>query len=98
MFEVFNMGIGFCYVVEAGCAERTLAILKAHGRVAQVIGTAISDPQKIVRIPARRLAGQHKRFWREDAAARGEWGDCTGKTPTDQRHQAVIAGLALLFV
>jgi len=70
MFEVFNLGLGFCYVVEAGCAERTLAILKAHGRVAQVIGTAVSDPQKIVRIPARGLAGQHKRFWREERGAR----------------------------
>jgi phosphoribosylformylglycinamidine cyclo-ligase len=70
MFEVFNMGIGFCYVVEAASAERTLAILKAHDRAAQVIGTAVSDPQKIVRIPARGLAGQHKRFWREDRGAR----------------------------
>src|SRR6266403_1200348 len=70
MFEVFNMGIGFCYVVEAAAAERTLAILKAHGRAAQVIGTAVSDPQKIVRIPARGLAGQHKRFWREESGAR----------------------------
>src|SRR6266403_3999993 len=70
MFEVFNMGIGFCYVVEAASAERTLAILKAHGRAAQVIGTAVSDPQKIVRIPARGLAGQHKRFWREESGAR----------------------------
>jgi len=59
------MGIGFCYVVEAASAERTLAILKQHGRAAQVIGTAVSDPQKIVRIPARGLAAQHKRFWRE---------------------------------
>jgi len=42
----------------------------AYGRAAQAIGTAVSDPQKIVRIPARGLAGQHKRFWREDAAAR----------------------------
>jgi len=64
------MGLGFCYVVEAAAAERTLAILKAHGRVAQVIGTAVSDPQKIVRIPARGLAGQHKRFWREERGAR----------------------------
>jgi len=70
MFEVFNMGIGFCYVVDPAAAERTLAILKAHGRAAQVIGTAISDPQKIVRIPARVLAGQHKRFWREERGAR----------------------------
>jgi len=51
-------------------AERTLAILKQHGRVAQRIGTAVSDPQKIVRITARGLAGQHKRFWRDDRAAR----------------------------
>ena len=70
MYEVFNMGIGFCYVVDPAAAERTLAILKAHGRVAQVIGTAVSDPQKIVRIPARGLAGQHKRFWREERGAR----------------------------
>src|SRR6266536_522113 len=70
MFEVFNMGIGFCYVVDRADAERTLAILKAHARAAQVIGTAVSDPQKIVRIPARGLAGQHKRFWRDEGAAR----------------------------
>jgi len=70
MFEVFNMGLGFCYVVDPASAERTLAILKAHGRAAQVIGTAVSDPQKIVRIPARGLAGQHKRFWREGGVAR----------------------------
>jgi hypothetical protein len=30
--------------------------------VAQRIGTAVSDPRKIVRIPVRGLAGQHKRF------------------------------------
>jgi phosphoribosylformylglycinamidine cyclo-ligase len=71
MFEVFNMGIGFCYVVDPAAAERTLAILKAHGRAAQVIGTAVSDPQKIVRIGARGLAGQHKRFWREERGREG---------------------------
>jgi hypothetical protein len=41
--------------------------------VAQRIGTAVADPQKIVRIPARGLAGQHKRFWRDE---RDERGDC----------------------
>jgi hypothetical protein len=51
-------------------AERTLSILAQHGRVAQRIGTAISDPRKIVRILARGLAGQHERFWRDDRAAR----------------------------
>jgi phosphoribosylformylglycinamidine cyclo-ligase len=70
MFEVFNMGIGFCYVVDPASAERTLAILRAHGRTAQRIGTAVSDAQKIVRIPGRALMGQHKRFWREGGSAR----------------------------
>ncbi len=70
MFEVFNVGIGFCYVVDPASAERTLAILAQHGRTAQRIGTAVSDPQKIVRIPARGIAGQHKRFWREGAGKR----------------------------
>jgi phosphoribosylformylglycinamidine cyclo-ligase len=70
MFEVFNMGIGFCYVVDPADAELTLSILESHGRVAQRIGTAVADPQKIVHIPQRNLAGQHKRFWRDDRAAR----------------------------
>src|SRR5436305_4972994 len=70
MYEVFNMGIGFCYVVEEASAARVLQILKAHGRMAQVIGTAVADAQKIVRLPAHSLAGQHKRFWREDAGQR----------------------------
>jgi phosphoribosylformylglycinamidine cyclo-ligase len=70
MYEVFNMGIGFCYVVDPADADATLAILKKHGRAAQRIGHAVADRDKIVRIPERRLAGQHKKFWREDKAAR----------------------------
>jgi phosphoribosylformylglycinamidine cyclo-ligase len=70
MFEVFNMGIGFCYVVDPADAELTLAILKQHGRVAQRIGHATADPDKVMRIPQRGLAGRHKRFWREDRATR----------------------------
>jgi phosphoribosylformylglycinamidine cyclo-ligase len=70
MFEVFNMGIGFCYVVDPADAALTLSILKKHGRVAQRIGHAIADRDKIVRIPERRLAGQHKKFWQEDRASR----------------------------
>ena len=70
MFEVFNMGIGFCYVVDPADAEATLAILKKYGRTAQRIGHAVADAQKIVHIPQRQLAGQHKRFWNEERAAR----------------------------
>jgi phosphoribosylformylglycinamidine cyclo-ligase len=70
MFEVFNMGIGFCYVVDPAAAGATLAILKKHGRTAQRIGYARIDRDKVVRIPSRALTGQHKRFWKESGMAR----------------------------
>src|SRR5258708_3510331 len=41
MYEVFNMAIGFCYVVDPAAAERTLAMLKQHGRVAPVADSLI---------------------------------------------------------
>jgi phosphoribosylformylglycinamidine cyclo-ligase len=70
MYEVFNMGVGFCYVVDPAGADAALAILERHGRVAQVIGHAVADAEKTVRLPAKHLAGRHKRFWREDSATR----------------------------
>jgi phosphoribosylformylglycinamidine cyclo-ligase len=70
MFEVFNMGIGFCYVVDPAAVEATVAILKKHGRDARPIGHTVSDPEKKVRIPGRNLVGRHKKFWKEDRAAR----------------------------
>jgi phosphoribosylformylglycinamidine cyclo-ligase len=70
MFEVFNMGVGFCYVVAESDAERVLSILKKHGRAAQRIGYAVADPDKIVRLPQRNIAGQHKKFWKESQATR----------------------------
>jgi phosphoribosylformylglycinamidine cyclo-ligase len=65
MFEVFNMGIGFCYVVDPAAADLTISILKKYGREAQRIGHAVADPDKTVRIPQRNLAGKHKTFWSE---------------------------------
>jgi phosphoribosylformylglycinamidine cyclo-ligase len=62
MFEVFNMGTGFCYVVDPAAVAPTLAILGRHGRSAQVIGHAVADPAKTVRIPGKRLVGRDKRF------------------------------------
>jgi phosphoribosylformylglycinamidine cyclo-ligase len=70
MYEVFNMGIGFCYVVDPADADLTLSILKKHGRIAQRIGFAVDDTAKVIRIPRHRLVGQHKRFRKEDGAAR----------------------------
>jgi len=62
MFEVYNMGVGFCVVVAAADADRTLAVLARHGRKASVIGHAIADPTRSVQLPREKLAGTGKRF------------------------------------
>ena len=62
MFEVFNMGVGFCVVVSAKEADSVLAILRRHGRRAQRIGRVIDDAGKGVYLPRERLAGHGKRF------------------------------------
>ncbi len=70
MFETFNMGVGFCYVVDPAGADQTVAILKKHGRHAQRIGHAVADREKIVHVPQRRLVGTHKTFTIAERAAR----------------------------
>ncbi|HTZ34613.1 MAG TPA: phosphoribosylformylglycinamidine cyclo-ligase [Stellaceae bacterium] len=62
MFEVYNMGVGFCVVVAPGDADAALAILAGHGRKAQIIGRAVADPSRSVSLPAERLVGVGKRF------------------------------------
>jgi phosphoribosylformylglycinamidine cyclo-ligase len=70
MFEVFNMGIGFCYVVAPDDAALTIQILESHGRKAQAIGYAVPDPERHVRIHERKLIGHHKTFRPEDRSVR----------------------------
>jgi phosphoribosylformylglycinamidine cyclo-ligase len=62
MFEVYNMGIGFCVLVAKRDRDAALAILQRHGRRAQVIGRVIEDDSKGVYLPAQRLAGHDKEF------------------------------------
>lgn len=70
MFEVFNMGVGFCYVVDPGAEALTLSILKDHNRQAQRIGYAVADARRHVRIHQRNLLGFHKTFENEARSAR----------------------------
>ncbi|HEV8680685.1 MAG TPA: phosphoribosylformylglycinamidine cyclo-ligase [Stellaceae bacterium] len=62
MFEVYNMGIGFCAVVAEADVAATLTILKRHHRQASVIGYAVADPAKAVHLPQHKLVGRGKRF------------------------------------
>ena len=64
LYEVFNMGIGFCVLAaERDCAE-ILAILERHGRDARVIGHVIADDSKSVHLRGPALIGRGKRFHR----------------------------------
>src|SRR5258708_29480690 len=62
MFEVYNMGIGFCVMVADADVEATLAILRRHNRQAAMIGQVIADPEKSVRLPQEKLVGIGKKF------------------------------------
>ncbi|MDD5559919.1 phosphoribosylformylglycinamidine cyclo-ligase [Candidatus Methylomirabilis sp.] len=62
MFQVFNMGIGFCAVVAEADAESFVEIVKHHGREALQIGHVVSDPEQKVVIRPRGLVGQGNRF------------------------------------
>jgi phosphoribosylformylglycinamidine cyclo-ligase len=62
MFEVYNMGVGFCVLVSEKDAATTLSILQRHGRRAQIIGRVIEDENKGVHLPRERLTGHGKAF------------------------------------
>lgn len=62
MFSVYNMGIGFCVVVDPADADRALSIIAKHGKRAHKIGYAIDDHQRRVSIPQFTLEGRGKHF------------------------------------
>ena len=63
MFEVYNMGIGFCAVVGESDADRALSILAAQGKKAHRIGYAVADEEKRVTLEQHGLQGRDKRFY-----------------------------------
>jgi phosphoribosylformylglycinamidine cyclo-ligase len=56
MYEVFNMGCGFCVVVPEAQAEAAVELLGAHHRGAAVIGT-VTDSAGLVELPTAGLTG-----------------------------------------
>jgi len=62
MFEVYNMGVGFCVLVGQRDIDATLKILERHGRKAWVIGHVIDDETNGVYLTRERLEGHGKRF------------------------------------
>jgi phosphoribosylformylglycinamidine cyclo-ligase len=64
MFEVYNMGVGFCVLAAESDVGAIGAILERHGRRARMIGRVVADDGKQVRLPRQGLVGQGKRFRR----------------------------------
>jgi phosphoribosylformylglycinamidine cyclo-ligase len=62
MFRVYNMGTGFCVVVDPVDAARVREIAQKHGRQADVIGYTVADRKRRVWIPQRNLVGQGTTF------------------------------------
>jgi phosphoribosylformylglycinamidine cyclo-ligase len=65
MFEVYNMGVGFCVVANEADVGTILSIVAKHQKKAWVIGKVIEDQSKGVYLPGRRLKGYKKRFYQE---------------------------------
>ena len=64
MFTVFNMGIGFCIIVEEAEVDRVLSIVHSHGKQALKIGEVIPDEHRRVFIESHGLVGQGKKFFK----------------------------------
>lgn len=64
MFEVFNMGTGFCVVVESSReVDAVRAICKKHGVFSQVIGHVEACQGKEVLIPEKKLVAREQTFY-----------------------------------
>jgi phosphoribosylformylglycinamidine cyclo-ligase len=67
MYQVYNMGVGFCVVLPASEADRALALLADLGVQAAPLGHAVADPERAVRLP-NGLVGRGNAFRREGGA------------------------------
>jgi phosphoribosylformylglycinamidine cyclo-ligase len=62
MYQVYNMGVGFCVLVGEKDRDAALSILQRHSRRARVIGRVVDDDSKGVYLPQQRLVGRGKEF------------------------------------
>lgn len=63
MYKVFNMGIGFCFVVPEREVGDALSALAPFPMKANVIGRCVADPEKKISIPALKLLGKDDHFF-----------------------------------
>jgi len=61
MFQVYNMGVGFCLVVPPADVDRAVEILRQHGSAPLILGRAVAERPRTVRLP-NGLVGQGNDF------------------------------------
>jgi phosphoribosylformylglycinamidine cyclo-ligase len=64
MYQVYNMGIGFCLVISEEDVDKARDILKKHNVECYRIGRAVTDKEKKVIIEPKRLIGKNGQFYR----------------------------------
>ncbi len=64
MFFTYNMGVGFCVIVDSEDVDAVRKIAHKHGIESDVIGHTEADAKKEVRIPQCRLIGSSGKFYR----------------------------------
>ncbi len=62
MFQVYNMGVGFCVVCPPESAARVMELAGAAGCESWVIGRCTDDPERTVHLRPKRLVGRGGRF------------------------------------
>jgi phosphoribosylformylglycinamidine cyclo-ligase len=62
MYQVFNMGIGFCLVTPPAAAEPARAIAQQHGLAAFELGRAVADPARRIWLRPKNLVSAGDTF------------------------------------
>jgi len=62
MYFTYNMGIGFCVIIDPGDVDAATRIAEKHKVRCSTIGHAVSDPEKKVTIPSANLVGSKGAF------------------------------------
>jgi len=62
MFRVFNMGVGFCVVLDPASADAAMTAIRGAGGVVSRIGEVVAGEARRVDLPSRSLTGSAGKF------------------------------------
>jgi phosphoribosylformylglycinamidine cyclo-ligase len=62
MFKTYNMGTGFCIVVDQADVDNLRATARRYGVESDVLGHTVDDPRRRVWVEPRQLVGENKEF------------------------------------